>query len=130
MVAAESDNMPGTFPTGRKVGLDRAPEQPRFACGGRRVPVWVNAMRQRILAELATLRPGTTICPGELARRCGTTLRALRADYAALAAEGRIAVSQRGRVADLSTLRGPFRVGRGPAVKATDRRGPCGSKTP
>jgi DNA-binding FadR family transcriptional regulator len=69
-------------------------------------------MQDRILAELARLKPGTTLCPGELARRLGTTLRALRSTYAALAAAGRIAVTQRGRPADLATLRGPFRVGR------------------
>jgi DNA-binding FadR family transcriptional regulator len=68
-------------------------------------------MEERILEELARLKPGSTLCPGELARRLGTTLAMLRPAYADLAARGKIRVTQRGRPADLRTLCGPFRVG-------------------
>lgn len=64
----------------------------------------------QILSELAQLRPGTTLCPGVLAQRLGTTLAELRPVYGELAAAGLIQVTQGGRPADLRTLRGPFRV--------------------
>ncbi len=63
-----------------------------------------------ILAELSTLRPGSTLCPGELARRLGTTQAELRPHLQTLADEGRVVVTQRGASADLRTLRGPYRV--------------------
>jgi hypothetical protein len=69
------------------------------------------ALRERLLERLKRLRPGTTMCPGQLARACGTTLRAARADIMELAREGKIAVSQRGKeVQDGKEIRGPFRV--------------------
>jgi len=67
-------------------------------------------MEARILAELATLKTGTTMCPGALALRLGTTLRDLRPTCLRLAESGRIRVTQRGQSADLRTLRGPFRI--------------------
>lgn len=63
-----------------------------------------------ILAELAGLRPGAILCPGELARRHGSTQAGLRAVLASLAAEKRVVITQRGVPADLATLRGPYRV--------------------
>lgn len=63
-----------------------------------------------ILAPLAALRAGATMCPGELARRLGTSQAELRPTLVALAAEGRINITQRGAPADLRTLRGPYRV--------------------
>lgn len=70
-------------------------------------------MEERILTQLARLKAGSTMCPGDLARRLGTTLAALRPHYETLAADGRIRVTQQGRPADLRTLRGPFRVALG-----------------
>jgi hypothetical protein len=63
-----------------------------------------------MLARLATLPEGATMCPGKLARDCGSTLQALRAELLALAAAGRVVVSQRGRPVRPANLTGPFRV--------------------
>ncbi|MFM8357235.1 MAG: DUF3253 domain-containing protein [Verrucomicrobiota bacterium] len=68
-----------------------------------------------ILAALARLRPGTTLCPGRLARDLGTTLAQLRPELGRLALAGRIAIWQRGRPAAWTSLRGPFRVAPVPA---------------
>lgn len=63
-----------------------------------------------ILAELAKVRAGATLCPGELAKRLGITQAGLRPRLIELSSSGRIVVSQRGETADLRTLRGPYRV--------------------
>ena len=69
------------------------------------------ALRERLLDRLARLRPGTTMCPGKLSRDCGTTLRAARADILALAQDGKIMLSQRGKdVPAGAEIEGPFRV--------------------
>lgn len=60
---------------------------------------------------LARLQPGTTCCPGELARRLGTTQAELRPVLQRLAQAGRVRITQRGQERDLATLRGPYRVG-------------------
>lgn len=65
-----------------------------------------------VLVELSALRAGATICPGELARRLGTTQASLRPVLIALAEAGAIRVTQRGAPAELRTLRGPYRVAR------------------
>jgi hypothetical protein len=71
----------------------------------------VSSLRERLLARLKSLRPGTTVCPGKLARDCGTTLRAARADLLALAQAGKITLSQRGRdLGPAHAVKGPFRV--------------------
>lgn len=70
----------------------------------------VGDLEARIVAELGKLRPGGTLCSGVLARRLGSTQSALRPVYARLAAEGRIAITQRGALVDLAALRGPYRV--------------------
>ena len=67
-------------------------------------------MESAVLAELARLRWGTTLCPGELARRLGTTPRALRPLLGELEARGALVVSQRGVVKPLREVRGPYRV--------------------
>jgi hypothetical protein len=63
-----------------------------------------------VLYELGTLRPGATMCPGALARRLGSSPALLRPVLAGLAAGGRVAITQRGRPADLALLLGPYRV--------------------
>jgi hypothetical protein len=70
----------------------------------------VNALRRRILDHLAELRPGSTMCPGQLSRDCGTTLAKARADILALAEAGEIELSQRGKKVAGSHIKGPFRV--------------------
>ncbi len=70
----------------------------------------MSSLRQRLLTRLASVRPGATMCPGALARECGTTLAQARGDVLALAAEGKIALSQRGRAVAPNGLKGPFRV--------------------
>jgi DNA-binding IscR family transcriptional regulator len=67
-----------------------------------------------VLAALAGLRPGTSCCPGTLARRLGTTPAVLRPILAPLAAAGRVRITQQGRPRDLATLRGPYRVAAAP----------------
>ena len=70
-----------------------------------------DAIEDRILERVRGLRAGTTMCPGRLSRDLGFKLADLRATYIALAHAGRLDIRQKGRRADLSTLRGPFRVG-------------------
>ncbi len=71
----------------------------------------MSSLRERLLARLKSLRPGTTMCPGQLSRDCGTTLRAARADILALADAGKIMISQRGRkVPPGGDVKGPFRI--------------------
>lgn len=57
------------------------------------------------------LRPGTTACPGALARRLGASPAEVREAAAALHARGVVAVTQRGVPADPRSLRGPYRLG-------------------
>jgi hypothetical protein len=63
-----------------------------------------------MVERLARLRPGVTICPGQLARDCGSTLAALRGDLLALAREKRIVLSQGGKPVQPEAFKGPFRV--------------------
>jgi len=65
---------------------------------------------ERLLRILGELRPGSSLCPGELARRLGETQASLRPLLATLAAEGRVRITQSGADADLASLRGPYRV--------------------
>ena len=72
-------------------------------------------LRAAILTLLAARGPGRTICPSEAARAVGgADFRALMAPTrmvaAALVAEGRIEVTQRGEVVDPATARGPIRL--------------------
>ena len=68
-------------------------------------------MHDAIVKRVRTLRAGTTMCPGRLSRDLGSRLAAVRPILRALADDGKISVWQKGRRADLGTLRGPFRVG-------------------
>jgi len=72
----------------------------------------VGGVETRVIELLAAVRDGATVCPGDVARKLGTTQRELRPVLAELARAGKIAVTQRGRAADLRTLRGPYRVAR------------------
>jgi hypothetical protein len=74
--------------------------------------------REAILALLAARRAGATICPSEAARALAgddpsdwrPLMPAMREAAAALADEGRVAVTRRGRVVDARSARGPVRV--------------------
>jgi len=73
------------------------------------------AIRAEILRQTAARGPGKTLCPSEVARVLAADWRplmpAIRTEAAALAAEGRIAVRQKGAPADPLTARGPIRLG-------------------
>ena len=71
-----------------------------------------------ILAGVARRRPGGTLCPSEVARSLAgqdgdwrAMMPAVRAAAAGLLAEGRIAVTQRGRAVPADKA-GPIRLGR------------------
>ncbi|MCG6111453.1 MAG: DUF3253 domain-containing protein [Paracoccus sp.] len=70
-------------------------------------------LRGAILAQVARLRPGTTCCPSQVARDLAADWRPLmeplRRIALDLAAEGRIAVTQKGRPAGPDP-RGPIRL--------------------
>ena len=72
-------------------------------------------LRRAILAQVDTLRPGTSCCPSQVARSLSADWRPLmgplRAAALALAAEGRVRVLQRG-VDAAPDPRGPIRLGR------------------
>jgi hypothetical protein len=70
----------------------------------------VTALQRRLLERLEELKPGATMCPGQLSRACGTTLAQARGDILVLARAGRIALSQRGQAVTPDRLKGPFRV--------------------
>ena len=70
----------------------------------------MTALQRCLLLRLAGLKPGATMCPGQLSRHCGTTLAKARDDILSLARAGRIALSQRGRSVRPDGLKGPFRV--------------------
>ncbi len=72
----------------------------------------MKALHEQILARLAELKPGTTMCPGRLARDCRTTLAKARADLMALARAKKIKLSQRGKTVRPGEIKGPFRVSR------------------
>ncbi len=74
-----------------------------------------DTIRAEIEARVSARGPGRTICPSEVARALAADWRplmpAVRAEAARLAAEGRIAVTQKGRRVDPATARGPVRLG-------------------
>lgn len=70
-------------------------------------------METKLLAELVPLKPGATMCPGELARRLGTTQKALRTTLVELQQRGVIKVTQGGKPKSLASVRGPYRVALG-----------------
>lgn len=75
------------------------------------------ALEEAILMLLAQREPSATICPSEAARAvCGEAFRSAmepaRAAARRLVARGEIEITQRGRVVDPSTVRGPIRLRR------------------
>ena len=70
----------------------------------------MNTLQRRMVQRLGGVKAGTTMCPGRLARDCGTTLRAARNDMLDLARSGKIAFSQGGKAVGAERLKGPFRV--------------------
>jgi len=72
--------------------------------------------RAAILERLGALRPGTTICPGELAvdllPEIDKPLTVLRPLLYQLAEEGRVVLSQQKRTIPWWKIRGPFRIRR------------------
>ena len=76
------------------------------------------ALERAIEALLERRRPGATICPSEAARAVasdrGEPWRPLvppaREAAGRLAAQGRVEVTQTGRVVDMATARGPVRI--------------------
>ena len=70
----------------------------------------MTAMQRRMLERLETLSDGTTMCPGKLARDCGSTLAEARPELLALATSRKIVVSQRGKAVKPGEIKGPFRV--------------------
>jgi hypothetical protein len=79
-------------------------------------------VEKQVGTELAKLAPGTTACPGDVARRLGRTQRELRPIFAAMAAAGTVRITQRGVPADLATVRGPYRVAAAGRDAASKRR--------
>lgn len=72
-------------------------------------------MRAAILEAVAARGPGRSLCPSEVARALAAAdwrrlMPAIRAEAAALAEEGRIAVTQGGRKVDPRAARGPIRL--------------------
>lgn len=91
----------------------RAPRAPR-----RRRPAARDvALEEAILSLLAQRGPSATICPSEAARAvCGEAFRSAmepaREAARRLVARGEIEITQRGRVVEPSTARGPIRLRR------------------
>lgn len=74
-------------------------------------------VEERILAAVARRGDGKTICPSEVARELAgeedfaPLMPVVREAAAALARQGRVEVTQRGRRVDARTARGPIRLG-------------------
>jgi Protein of unknown function (DUF3253) len=72
------------------------------------------SLKARILAEVATLKHGTTVCPGELSHRVlpdtVLPLTLLRPLIYELAAARKFSLRQKGTVIIWQKIRGPFRV--------------------
>ncbi|MGF1554391.1 MAG: DUF3253 domain-containing protein [Paracoccaceae bacterium] len=72
-------------------------------------------IRAEILAQARARGPGRTLCPSEVARALAADWRSLmpdvRAEAGHLAAEGALAVTQKGRAVDVACARGPVRLG-------------------
>jgi hypothetical protein len=90
-------------------------------CAGRRRESAVIAqessvMKERLLAGIANLKAGTTICPGALSQEIlpGTDqpLTVLRPLIFELAILRRLRLSQKGTIMLWQKIRGPFRVGK------------------
>jgi hypothetical protein len=82
-------------------------------------------IRDTILGLLDQRDPGKTICPSDAARALAAEafrplMDPVRAVVAELVAEGKIEVTQHGKVVDISTAHGPVRLGRRPQ-RGSDR---------
>jgi hypothetical protein len=75
-----------------------------------KVRLWETKTCLKLMKHLKKLPAGTTMCPGKLARDCGTVLDAARSDLFDLASTGNIRLSQRGKTVNPQQLKGPFRV--------------------
>jgi hypothetical protein len=60
------------------------------------------------MKRLKKLPAGTMMCPGKLARDCGTVLDAARIDLFDLASTGKIRLSQRGKTVNPPGIEGTF----------------------
>lgn len=76
------------------------------------LPVWslMENIESRVLEAVARLRPGTTMCPGALARSLGTDAPTLRPVLDRLQRAGQITIRQSGQIRESHTVKGPFRV--------------------
>lgn len=74
-----------------------------------------DALRAEILAQVARRGAGKSICPSEVARALTEDwrplMRAVRAEAARLAGEGRIAILRKGKPIDPAEMRGVIRLG-------------------
>lgn len=69
-------------------------------------------LQRKILNQVRKIRPGTTLCAGQLSRKCDTTLANARRDLIQLALDKKITLRQRNLpIAHPCEIRGPFRVG-------------------
>ena len=89
------------------------------ACRRRGVTGDDRRLEDEILALLDQRRRGATICPSEVARKQGDEgwrewMEPVREAARRLVAEGHIEITQKGRVVDPSTARGPIRLRRIP----------------
>ncbi|WP_405233792.1 DUF3253 domain-containing protein [Lentisalinibacter salinarum] len=85
------------------------------ACRARRLTPTDDRLESAILGLLEGRGRGKTICPSEPARRVGgddwkPLMEQSRAAARRLAARGRVEITQKGRVVDGSTARGPVRI--------------------
>lgn len=94
------------------IGMNKAPTGPlslSSTCETNR-PMFVSDVEEKIRDSLGQVKPGTTICPGRLARKVGTTLPELRPWLEALEQRGEIAFYQKGQPVRTGEFKGPFRV--------------------
>jgi hypothetical protein len=95
---------------------DEAGRCPDACCGTEPDQVDL-ALEQQVLRLLSSRASGATICPSEAARAVGgehwrQLMEPARAAARRLVARGEVEITQRGRVVDGSTLRGPVRIRR------------------
>jgi hypothetical protein len=82
-----------------------------------RQPADVVALENAIFTLLAQRQNGATICPSDAARAIYATaadwraaMPAVRSVAAQLAAQGRLVVTQGGKIVDITTAKGPIRL--------------------
>ncbi len=88
-----------------------------MACRRRRVGAGDVALEEAIRSLLEGRAAGATICPSEAARAVGgddwrALMEPARAAARRLVAAGEVEITQRGRVVDPSTAKGPIRIRR------------------